>query len=66
MHMICSKNLSIAFNEEGVKVAFPASFESDKIKGNVLLYRPSNKKFDFNTKIALANSRFVNSQKQID
>ncbi|MRX70183.1 Nitrogen fixation protein FixH [Flavobacterium resistens] len=47
---------SITFGEEGVKVAFPSTFESDKITGNVLLYRPSNKKFDFNTKIALTNS----------
>ncbi|MDR7370632.1 FixH family protein [Flavobacterium aquidurense] len=49
----------IAFNKEGVKVSFPASFESDKIKGNVLLYRPSNKKFDFNTKIAVVNSNLL-------
>ncbi|WP_035648538.1 FixH family protein [Flavobacterium sp. ASV13] len=47
---------SITFGEEGVKVVFPSTFESDKISGNVLLYRPSNKKFDFNTKIALTNS----------
>ncbi|WP_426485733.1 FixH family protein [Flavobacterium sp. 2] len=47
---------SITFGDAGVKVAFPATFESDKITGNVLLYRPSNKKFDFNTKIALTNS----------
>ena len=46
---------SIVYSEEGVKVAFPANFESDKIKGNILLYRPSNKKFDFNTQIALTN-----------
>ncbi|MDQ6469450.1 FixH family protein [Flavobacterium sp. LHD-80] len=47
---------SITFGETGVKVAFPATFESDKVTGNILLYRPSNKKFDFNTKIALTNS----------
>ncbi|MTH14404.1 FixH family protein [Flavobacterium sp. LC2016-01] len=47
---------SITFGDTGVKVVFPATFESDKITGNILLYRPSNKKFDFNTKIALTNS----------
>lgn len=47
---------SIVYSVEGVKVAFPANFESDKIKGNILLYRPSNKKFDFNTQITLTNS----------
>lgn len=50
---------SIVYNEEGVKVAFPANFEGDKIKGNILLYRPSNKKFDFNTQIALTNSALL-------
>lgn len=50
---------SIVYSEEGVKVAFPANFESDKIKGNILLYRPSNKKFDFNTQIALTNSAML-------
>ncbi|SHL87294.1 FixH family protein [Flavobacterium saccharophilum] len=50
---------SIVYSEEGVKVAFPANFESDKIKGNILLYRPSNKKFDFNTQIMLSNSALL-------
>jgi hypothetical protein len=50
---------SIVYSEEGVKVAFPANFESDKIKGNILLYRPSNKKFDFNTQITLTNSALL-------
>jgi hypothetical protein len=46
-------------DNQGVKVVFPAGFENDKIKGNILLYRPSNKKFDFNTAIALTNSSLV-------
>jgi len=46
---------TVAFISEGVKVVFPATFEAEKIKGNVLLYRASNKKFDFNTPIALNN-----------
>lgn len=50
---------SIKFGDEGVKVTFPANFDSEKIKGNVLLYRPSNKKFDFDTQIALTNSALL-------
>ncbi|MEP6802934.1 MAG: FixH family protein, partial [Flavobacterium sp.] len=46
-------------SEEGVKVTFPVAYETDKIKGNILLYRPSNKKFDFDTKIALINSSLL-------
>lgn len=50
---------TVAFISEGVEVVFPATFNADKIKGNVLLYRASNKKFDFNTPIALNNSAML-------
>ena len=53
------KKPSIVYSEKGVKVTFPPTFESDKIKGNILLYRPSNKKFDFNTQIILTNSALL-------
>ncbi|WP_264551441.1 FixH family protein [Flavobacterium sp. N2038] len=46
----------VKYNDQGLTVIFPATFESNKITGNVLLYRPSNKKFDFDTKLALTNS----------
>lgn len=56
---------SITYTEKGVKIAFPATFENDKVKGNVLLYRPSNKKFDFDTQIALTNSSLLIPQKKL-
>lgn len=56
---------AISYNENGVKIAFPSTFESDKIKGNVLLYRPSNKKFDFDTQISLTNSSLLIPQKKL-
>lgn len=56
---------SITYTENGVKIAFPATFENDKIKGNVSLYRPSNKKFDFDTQIALTNSSLLIPQKKL-
>ncbi|WP_343697549.1 FixH family protein [Flavobacterium sp.] len=56
---------SIKSEEEGVKITFPADFVSDKVKGNVLLYRASNKKFDFNTQIALTNSSLIIPQKKL-
>jgi hypothetical protein len=46
----------VKYNDQGLTVTFPVTFESNKITGNVLLYRPSNKKFDFDTKLALTNS----------
>jgi hypothetical protein len=56
---------SILYNSEGVKVVFPATFESNKVKGNILLYRPSNKKFDFDTPIALTNSSLLIPQTKL-
>ncbi|WP_291286241.1 FixH family protein [Flavobacterium sp.] len=50
---------SIVYHKDGVEIVFPATFENDKVKGNILLYRPSNKKFDFNTRIALTNSALL-------
>jgi len=56
---------SIKYTEDGVAVIFPAGFESDKVKGNIQLYRPSNKKFDFNTQIVLTNSEIIIPQKKL-
>ncbi|TPG43966.1 FixH family protein [Flavobacterium pectinovorum] len=56
---------SITYSENGVKIAFPNIYENDKVKGNVLLYRPSNKKFDFDTQIALINSSLLIPQKKL-
>jgi hypothetical protein len=39
-----------------VKIVFPAEFSPTAIKGTVALYRPSNKKFDFQVPILLSNS----------
>ena len=50
---------TIEYTDQGIKIVFPVKFESDKLQGNVLLYRPSNKKFDFNTPITLTNSSLL-------
>jgi hypothetical protein len=39
----------------GVTIVFPAVFILNKIKGTVSLYRPSNKKLDFEIPISLSN-----------
>ena len=59
------QKLSVEYISEGVRLIFPPTFESDKIKGNVLLYRASNKKFDFNTPIALSNSTLLIPKKKL-
>ncbi|MEO6177780.1 MAG: FixH family protein [Flavobacterium circumlabens] len=57
---------AMVYTAEGLKITFPNTFASEKIKGNVLLYRPSNKKFDFNTAISLTgNSLLISHEKLI-
>lgn len=51
--------------KDGVKIVFPNTFESKNIKGEILMYRPSNKKLDFNTTIALNNSELLIPQKKL-
>ncbi|WP_413997741.1 FixH family protein [Flavobacterium sp. W1B] len=40
---------------EGITIVFPDAFVPSKIKGKVSLYRPSNKKFDFEIPISISN-----------
>ena len=54
-HDLKSKPL-ITVSLNGVTIVFPAEFIPEEIKGNVALYRPSNKKFDFQVPISLKNS----------
>jgi hypothetical protein len=42
-------------SKSGITIVFPKEFESKKIKGKVSLYRPSNKKLDFEVSISLSN-----------
>ena len=49
----------ISVSKNGISVVFPKEFSSNKIKGNVSLYRPSNKKLDFDTPISLSNSTLL-------
>jgi hypothetical protein len=49
----------IQYTDAGVEITYPSDFKDEKVTGNILLYRASNKKFDFNTKIALTNSAIL-------
>lgn len=44
----------ISINETNITVAFPKAFQPEKITGKVSLYRPSNKKLDFQLPILLS------------
>jgi hypothetical protein len=55
----------IETTSEGIKIIFPKEFESSNVKGNVAMYRASNKKFDFDTPLKLANSEQLIPQKKL-
>ena len=53
-------------NETGeIKIIFPPQFEPKNIKGKVSLYRPSNKKLDFEIPISLSNSTLLIPKKSL-
>ena len=45
----------ITNTSEGISIVFPETFIPQKIKGKVSLYRPSNKKLDFEIPISLSS-----------
>lgn len=46
---------SITIVSDGISIVFPDSFNPIKISGKVSLYRPSNKKLDFEVPLSLSN-----------
>ena len=55
----------IANTPEGITIVFAETFVANKIKGNVSLYRPSNKKLDFEVPISLSNSTLLIPKKSL-
>ena len=45
----------ITVSKLGITIVFPNDFEPKNIKGKVSLYRPSNKKLDFEVPISISN-----------
>jgi hypothetical protein len=43
-------------DSDGITIVFPAVFVAKNIKGKIVFYRPSNKKFDFDVPISLSGS----------
>jgi hypothetical protein len=50
---------------KGVEIIFPATFIPNKIQGKVSLYRPSNKKFDFEIPISISESTLLIPKKSL-
>lgn len=47
--------LKVVKTAEGLQIVFPADIDYKKINGTISLYRPSNQKLDFETKISLSS-----------
>lgn len=45
--------------DEGIWIKFPDNFDSNKIKGKVYLYRPSNQKLDSEMTISVENAQWL-------
>lgn len=52
-------------SSDGIVISFPSTFVPNKIKGIVTLYRPSNKKLDFETPISISESTLLIPNKSL-
>ncbi|MBL0012251.1 MAG: FixH family protein [Flavobacterium sp.] len=48
-----------------ISISFPKQFDSKKVNGTVSLYRPSNKKLDFEIPLSLTNSTLLIPKKSL-
>ncbi len=62
-----NRTTSIQFSveEDGIVVLFPTTMDFTKISGKVSLYRPSNKKLDFESPISLSSPRLLIPKKNL-
>lgn len=54
-----TKNISWIKTDDGILLSFPEDLSPENIKGNVFLYRPSNKQLDFEMPISLSNHNLL-------
>lgn len=52
-------NLSVVQQEDGLIIQFPAHLNFSEIKGTVSVYRPSNKKLDFDMELKLTGAQLL-------
>lgn len=56
---------TISNTKEGIVILFPKEFKPENIKGKVSLYRPSNKKLDFEVVISMTNPSLLIPKKNL-
>ena len=55
----------VVVTQSGVQIIFPSAFVPNKIKGIVSLYRPSNKKLDFEIPISISEPTLLIPNKSL-
>ncbi len=55
----------IKYTDEGLSVVFPEAFLAEKIQGKVSLYRPSDKRLDFEVPISSSNATLLIPKKSL-
>jgi nitrogen fixation protein FixH len=60
-----SEKPAITASNGQVTIVFPKIYNADKITGKVSLYRPSNKKLDFEIPLSLTNSTLLIPKKSL-
>ncbi len=55
----------VTLTSEGVVITFPDAFIPNKLKGNISLYRPSNKKLDFEVPISISSPTLLIPKKSL-
>lgn len=58
-------NITWKKTDEGIVITFPENLKKENIKGTVFLYRPSNKRLDFETPISLSDHNLLIPDKRL-
>lgn len=62
---LLAENIQLEKTSEGVVITFPEELEFSKIKGNVFLYRPSNKQLDYEIPLSLSSNQLLVPDKNL-
>ena len=62
---IFSENINGVKTKDGWQITFPSEIDSKQITGEVLLYRPSNKKLDFQFPLKISGSNLLIPDKSL-
>ena len=54
-----AEKIMVNTSNEGITITFPSTMDLSLIKGKVFLYRPSNKKLDFEVPISLSGTHLL-------